>query len=61
METKTLPNAIHMDPSNRLHVSTMSYDGFVKSTYWTTLHQMDEINWGEGDMVIISLQALRKL
>ena len=61
METKTLPNAMHMDPSNRSHVSIKSYDGFGKSTYRTTLCLMDEINWGEGDMVIISLQSLRKL
>ena len=61
METKILPNSMHMDPSNRSHVSTMSYDGFVKSTYRTTVHLMDKINWGEGDMVIIFLQALRKL
>jgi len=61
METKILPNSMHMDPSNRSHVSTMSYDGFVKSTYRTTVRLMDEINWGEGDMVIISLRTLRKL
>ena len=61
MVAKTLPNELHMDPSNRSHVSTMSYDGFVKSTYQTTLHLMDEIKCGKGDMVIISLQALRNL
>ena len=33
VETKTLPNAMHIDPSNRSHVSTMSYDRFVKSKF----------------------------